>query len=468
MSQGQFSNAQINNVASGGLEVPISPFATAAKLFSSGLGAYEQNKANSAEDDLTTQKAADQKANLSALTDALAGPSNMQTPTNPNAPAVGATTTFDQPGASPVAQQQTDPNAQPVEMNQKRAALAAILKNTDPAVAQQMLMGPAMAKFGPPKTITAADGADVLSQNPMDGSITKVFENPKDLKPSADDRALINVVDPNKKGGYNTIKREDFQPGMQLYQKPDSATILAGQLNGNALDDAATKYRLTGELPANRSGGLSVKIMNRAADMSDAAGDSSTARTIRQKAGAQAVTDLKTFEKQSTLVTAAEKNASKAADVLETLAPKVDNTNNSTWNRWVQGGRKLTGVNSPDLKALNDQIETFVPEYAKVMSGSLGNSAASDTAANHARTMIGMADTPAEFAKELAILRLDMANRIKSQGEQRSDLYGAIGNGGQAQIPGAGVGTPNAAPGTVPATTGAHPAAILGLLDKYK
>lgn len=467
MSQGQFGAGDVNRVASGGLAVPISPFAAAAKLFQSGFGAYEQSKAQKEEDSLTDLKASDKKQTIDALTNQLAGPSNMAMPTDPNAPPVGQTTDFSQ-GTTPVAQAQTDPNALPVEQNQRRAALASILKNANQDDVIKSLMGPTLQKFEPPKPQVLADGGQLVSTDPFTGKTTVDAENAKDIKPPVEDRALVNIVDLKAPNGFRSIERQHFKEGKdQLYQKPDQATLVASGLSGNALTDAATRFRLTGELPTGmRSAPAIIKIMNEAANQADLTGDSSAARTIRQKVGKTAAGALQKFESTNQALMGFEKLATKSADLAESLSVAIPRTNSALWNTWKQkftaGDKSL--YQDPTLKPFQDQIDTFTSEYGKIMSGSMGNTALSDTASKKAQSMISSADSPATFRNIMATLRLDMANRVKSQGEERQDLLNQIGGTG-VDVPGAATPAVVAPPA---ATAGAHPEDIQALLNKYK
>jgi hypothetical protein len=86
---GNFSSGDVTRTASGGLVVPISPFAAVAKLLNTGLGAYGQYNAAQDQDELDQQKDAAQKAQVSGLMDALAGPSQMAVPKDTSAPRSG-------------------------------------------------------------------------------------------------------------------------------------------------------------------------------------------------------------------------------------------------------------------------------------------------------------------------------------------------------------------------------------------
>jgi hypothetical protein len=98
------------------------------------------------------------------------------------------------------------------------------------------------------------------------------------------------------------------------------------------------------------------------------------------------------------------------------------------FNRWVQAGRNaLQG--DPDVTAYNTAIQTVANEYAKVMAGGTGSSAASsDSARAEAHSLINNAQTPAQIKAALSTMRQEMANRINSLRGQETDLKTRLGN----------------------------------------
>jgi hypothetical protein len=83
------------------------------------------------------------------------------------------------------------------------------------------------------------------------------------------------------------------------------------------------------------------------------------------------------------------------------------------------------------VTAYNTAIQTVVNEYAKVMAGGTGSSAASsDSARAEASKLLNNAQTPAQVQAAVKTMRVEMANRIESLKAQESDLKNRLGNSG--------------------------------------
>lgn len=97
-------------------------------------------------------------------------------------------------------------------------------------------------------------------------------------------------------------------------------------------------------------------------------------------------------------------------------------------NRWIQAGRRSI-QGDPDVAAYDTAIKTVTQEYAKVMAGGTGSSAASsDSAQAEAAKLLNNAQTPAQVRAVLATLKREMANRIESLKAQEGDLKTRLGN----------------------------------------
>lgn len=436
---GNIPSSRVGLTASGGLAVPISPFEAASKLFQSGLGTYEGYKAQKDTDALNAQKDQDAQTQLKGILDQLTGPSQTAVPSDNTQPPIGATTNFQDASGAAQPQQPSVPGAGLQEQNPRRAAMAAILKNADPQQAVAMLRGPALSALEPKPDYTLAEGATRIS-----GATGQPVASgaPKTYKPDEADRSLVKIIDKSKPEGYSTIKRSDFDPTkMNEWTPPTASTnaaALAGSMTGDALQDAAARYRMFGELPpgAGRSPAMGIKIMNAAAEQALAAGDDATAAAIRQKAGKATSSALTKFEGNAQAIGGFEKLATKSADLAEELADKVSTTDIPVLNSWIQTGVKNFTPGSA-LASFAGQTETFTTEYGKIMSGSLNNTALSDTAAAHARALINTGMQNGTYHDVMKTLRRDMTNRIASQSEERSDLYRQLAGQGPDDIPGA-------------------------------
>ena len=116
-------------------------------------------------------------------------------------------------------------------------------------------------------------------------------------------------------------------------------------------------------------------------------------------------------------------------------------------NRWIQGGRQATG--DPDVKALDGALRTAATEYAKVMSGSTGSQAATDSARNDANEMLSKVDSPAQIRAMIhSVMIPDMENRKSALAEQRNAIQGRL----KSDTGGTGMAHQSAAGGAAPAS----------------
>lgn len=143
------------------------------------------------------------------------------------------------------------------------------------------------------------------------------------------------------------------------------------------------------------------------------------------KANAASLTQVSKMRNQ---VESYEQTVQKNMDLLGGLVAKGAQNGAPVINRWIQAGR--AGINGdPDVTAYNTAIQTVVNEYAKVMAGGTGSSAASsDSARAEAAQLLNNAQTPAQVKAAVQTMRKEMANRIESLRAQENDLKGRLGN----------------------------------------
>jgi len=201
-------------------------------------------------------------------------------------------------------------------------------------------------------------------------------------------------------------------------------------INPESITYGAEIYRKTGQMPAMGQGssGIRQAILAEAARLNKDEGLSvseGATNLVSNKATAGAITQL---QKQFTMVGAFEKTASKNAELALQLSDKVDRTGVPIVNSWVQAGQKsITG--NPDVSAFNAANETFVNEYAKIMSGSMGNTPVSDAQRAHAHEMLATVQTKEQYKAVMNVLRQEMANRMSSfSDELQLSKQGLSGN----------------------------------------
>jgi hypothetical protein len=202
-----------------------------------------------------------------------------------------------------------------------------------------------------------------------------------------------------------------------------ATTKASGQAGSQeGIDLAATQYYQTGKMPAvGNNPTLRAQILARSAEIAKENGDSSKEAVLRGQANQANAGALTQLTKQKTMVGAFEKNASKNADMALAKSAAVDRTGVPAFNRWVNAGRKeITG--DPATAEFNAANQTFVSEYAKVMSGSMGNTPVSDSARQHANEMLNTAMTHEQYVAVVNLLKQEMQNRMAGFDEQELSL----------------------------------------------
>ena len=221
----------------------------------------------------------------------------------------------------------------------------------------------------------------------------------------------------------NLIKSrlQNWQQGFATQQKESTLT-------GPALDLAAKQYLATGTMPSFGMQGQKQKeaVMNRAAEMQKMEGLSPGDVIFNQneiKSGRQALGQIM---KSQGMIMQYEDTAYKNADLALKAADKVDGrTGTPVFNRWLIAGRSAVG-GSPDVARFNAANQTFVNEYAKVMSGGYGASATSDSARQEALSMLNTAQTPEQYRAVVDQLKTEMNNRMEAMRHTRTFLENQI------------------------------------------
>jgi hypothetical protein len=282
-------------------------------------------------------------------------------------------------------------------------------------------------------------------ENPTNEQAKAVLQNIKTMKEiGAKERKTITVngvvLDANTMQPLYTAPEkpliEKFKEGTkevskQWNPKTQSWDVLAtgeafkpttqAEMNPEAIKYAASIYRQTGVMPAlgQGSSGIRTAILTEAALQNKAEGKTNVEGAtdlVSNKASATAIAQL---QKQKTMVGAFERNATKNADIALKLSDQTDRTGSPVFNSWLQAGQKgITG--NPTVSAFNAANETFVNEYAKIMSGSMGNTPVSDAARAHAHDMLSTAQNKEQYQAVLNVLRQEMGNRMSGFEEELS------------------------------------------------
>jgi hypothetical protein len=227
-----------------------------------------------------------------------------------------------------------------------------------------------------------------------------------------------------------------------------SADGTVGGVSPAALDAAAARYNVDGTLPPLGLGkdGASLRrmVLNRAAEL--ATGTDPTAQRVNQLDAGAARSALGQLSKSQAMSAAFEQTANANANLALGLSKLNDRTGVPMLNAGLQAWR--TGSGSPEATQFAAANETFVNEYAKIMSGGMGNGPVSDAARSKAHDLLTTSMTPAQYEGNVKLLQTEMANRMKGFEDQSASLRARIGG---KQVPS---GVPPA-PGAAPAAVGA-------------
>lgn len=207
---------------------------------------------------------------------------------------------------------------------------------------------------------------------------------------------------------------------------PDAST----EITDEAIEEAAARYNIDGTFPPNIGRGkqgavLSAKILSRAAELAKADGknpEDSRVTQLTNKASAQALGQI---TKQEQMVGAFEKNALKNLDIAVQASKDVDRTGVPALNRWILAGKKSLAGDAAVAK-FHAANTTFVNEYAKIMSGSMGNTVVSDSLRRETETLLATKDTPEQYEAVTNLMKQEMANRMKGFAEQKAELTGSM------------------------------------------
>ncbi len=200
---------------------------------------------------------------------------------------------------------------------------------------------------------------------------------------------------------------------------------IEGAFSPGAIDAAAARYNLDGTLPPmglGKSGALGrSRILNRAAEISggdDLSPEDQRIAQIGNKANAAALSKL---QQQQTMVGAFERNFVKNADIVEEYSKKVDRTGVPILNKWINAGKRNVG-GDPELAAFDVAVKAVSNEYAKIISGSMGNTATAQGEIQKVAALLNAAQTPAQVTEVVNLMRRETQNRMHGFEEEKDVL----------------------------------------------
>lgn len=192
-----------------------------------------------------------------------------------------------------------------------------------------------------------------------------------------------------------------------------------------AIDNAAARYNIDGTLPAMGMGRNArtdrKEVLNRAAELASASGLSGDDQRIQQIGNKANTASLAKLGQQATMVGAFEKTFNKNADLVLEYSNKVDRTGAPIANKWINAGKRaVTG--DPELSAFDVAVKSASNEYAKIISGSMGNTVMAEGEIKKVEGMLNAAQTPEQVKEVIAFMKRETQNRMAGFKEQDKEL----------------------------------------------
>lgn len=192
----------------------------------------------------------------------------------------------------------------------------------------------------------------------------------------------------------------------------------------------AWRYMTDGTLPANMGRGVqgaaqATQIRNDASKLAKDMGMDVSEIRIAQLTNKNGIQAMGQLAKARAQILQFEKTANSNADLALAGSEKVDRTGVPLFNKWLQAGRTAVAGDT-DATLFNTANETFVNEYAKVMSGGYGAAATTEGAQARAHNILNTAQTQETYRENIKQLKMEMANRVKALNGQMEEERGRI------------------------------------------
>jgi hypothetical protein len=196
-------------------------------------------------------------------------------------------------------------------------------------------------------------------------------------------------------------------------------------MSRDAIDNAAARYNIDGTLPAMGMGKNARvdrrDVLNRAAELAKDSGLSGDDQRVLQIGNKANTASLAKLGQQATMVGAFEKTFNKNADLVLEYSNKVDRTGAPIANKWINAGKRaVTG--DPELSAFDVAVKSASNEYAKIISGSMGNTVMAEGEIKKVEGMLNAAQTPEQVKEVIAFMKRETQNRMAGFKEQDKEL----------------------------------------------
>lgn len=284
-----------------------------------------------------------------------------------------------------------------------------------PAAEAPYNLSPGQVRYQGGKIIAqapAAERAEPRETNPTEASLALAAA--KGDESAAKALALIRQQKPQAGGG--------------------SAAPPTGGLDDDGLDLAATRFRVTGTLPA-RDSKQNAAIMNAAAKQGKALGMTPAATIQKQAAYKGDSAALQDITKRAASAEAFEAKAIGQIPIIQELSAKVSRTSMPIINAALQSGRtEITG--NSNATQLANAIETFTEEYAKIMGGSTGSAAgATDSSRAAAKRLLNTAMSKGTMTDVLALMQREMSLTMQGYDATKAHIAERMGGGLAPTLP---------------------------------
>ncbi len=193
----------------------------------------------------------------------------------------------------------------------------------------------------------------------------------------------------------------------------------------DAIANAAARYNIDGTLPPMGMGKAGAAgrsaILNKAAELASENGKSGDEQRIDQIGNKANTSALAQLQKQQTMVGAFEKNFNRNADISLELSKKVDRTGVPLVNKWINAGKRSIEGDA-DLAAYDASMKATSNEYAKIISGSMGNTALAEGEIKKIEGLLNSAQTPEQVDAVVNLMKRETQNRMKGFDEEKAQL----------------------------------------------
>ena len=279
------------------------------------------------------------------------------------------------------------------------------------------------------------EAIDPVTQKPILLAMTEAGAVPSGYMPKAKD-PKAPITWPIDNGRVRTTYGLDANGkpvvlGRSNLDKPSDES--APEFSPAAIDIAAERYHTDGTLPpmGMGKGGATARslILNRASELwPSVVGQNQRVDQLANKANSASLANL---QKQTTMINSYEYMANKNADIALEMSRNVDRTGVPVFNRWILAGRNAL-AGDVDVSKFNTAINGLAGEYAKIVSGSMGNTALSDAARHEAQKILNNAATQEQFEANVRLIQREMKNRTAGLEAQKQELLKSM-NGGKSQ-----------------------------------